>query len=72
MLVEVVGELALDHPGDVGVEDVAVGVEVVEHLGQPEPHVVEVGLGADVGLVLLRAARSPAARRAGRRPARSG
>ena len=50
---EVVGELALDHLRDVGVEDVAVGVEVVEHLGQPQPHLVEVGLGADVGLVLL-------------------
>ena len=55
---EVVGELALDHLRDVGVEDVAVGVDAVEHLGQPQPHLVEVGLGADVGLVLWRGAKS--------------
>ena len=39
---------------------------------KPQPHRVEVGVGADVGLVLPRAARSPAARRAGRRRAGSG
>ena len=49
---QVVGELALDQLGDVGVEDEAVGVDAVEHPGQPQPQLVEVGLGADVGLVL--------------------
>ena len=44
--------------GDVGVEDEAVGVDAVEQRGQPQPHLVEVGVGADVGLVLARAARS--------------
>ena len=53
---QVVGELALDQLGVVGVEHEAVGVDAVEHLGQPQPHLVEVGLGADVGLVLARAA----------------
>ena len=50
---EVVGELALHHLGHVGVEDEAVGVDVVEHPGQPHAHLVEVGLRTDVGLVLL-------------------
>ena len=69
---EVVGELALDHLGDVGVEDEAVGVDAAEHLGQPQPHLVEVGLRADVGLV-LRARREVAlGARAGRRPAAPG
>ena len=39
--------------GRVGVEDVAVGVDAVEQVGQPQPQLVEVGVGADVGLVLL-------------------
>ena len=69
---EVVGELALDHLGDVGVEDVAVGVDAVEQLGEPQPHLVEVGLGADVGLVLRDRGEVAAARRAGRRPAAPG
>ena len=49
---QVVGELALDHLGHVGVEDEPVGVDVAEQVGQPQPHRVEVGVGADVGLVL--------------------
>ena len=53
---EVVGEPALDHLGDVGVEDERVGVDALEHVGQAQPQGVDVGLGADVGLVLLVAA----------------
>ena len=40
--------------GVVGVEVVGVGVHAVEQPGQPQPHGVEVGVGADVGLVLGR------------------
>ena len=50
---QVVGELAVDLLGVVGVEDEAVGVDVAEHVGQPQPQAVEVGVGADVGLVVL-------------------
>ena len=50
---EVVGEPALDHLGDIGVEDEGVRVDAVEHLGQAQAQVVDVGLGAHVGLVLL-------------------
>ena len=50
---EVVGELAVDLLGVVGVEDEAVGVDVAEHLGQAQPEAVEVGVGADVGLVVV-------------------
>ena len=39
-------------PRAVGVEHEGVGVDAAEHLGQPEPHRVDVGLGADVGLEL--------------------
>ena len=49
---EVVGELGLDDVGHVGVEVVGVGVHAVEQPGEAEPHRVEVGVGADVGLVL--------------------
>ena len=50
---EVVGELALDLLGVVGVEDEAVGVDVAEQLGQAQPQTVEVGVGTDVGLVVV-------------------
>ena len=49
---EVVGELGLDDVRRVGVEVVGVGVDAVEQSREPEPHRVEVGVRADVGLVL--------------------
>ncbi len=49
---EVVGDLALHHLGHVRVEDVGVGVDAAEHLGQAQPHLLDVGLRADVGLEL--------------------
>ena len=42
---QVVGQLVLDRAGHVGIEHVAVGVDRTEHLGQAQPHRVEVGLG---------------------------
>src|SRR6476661_8286626 len=50
---QVVGEPALDDLGDVGVEDEGVRVDALEHVGQPQPQLVDVGLGTDVGLELL-------------------
>ena len=50
---QVVGELAVDLLGVVGVEDEAVGVDVAEHLRQAQAQAVEVGVGPDIGLVVV-------------------
>src|SRR3954453_18680877 len=53
---QVVGEETRDDLGglDVGVEDLAVGVDATEQYGEPQPHVVEVRGRAGVRFVLLR------------------
>ena len=53
MLVRSSESWLVDLLGVVGVEDEAVGVDVAEHVGQAQPQAVEVGVGTDVGLVVV-------------------